>query len=197
MNFLFRSILETLLLLKPDLVNPVFSRAPHYTILQPHQPISPPMSLDRIDRRILTVLQENNRLTNVELAEQVGLSPPACLKRVRQLRESGVIIGDVSLVNPELSGNKMTMLVSVEMERDRKDIYAQFQNSINRAPEVIECYQTTGSYDFVLIVCVRDIQAYEAFLERVLRADPNIRKFQSSVSIRRIKYSTAIDIPQA
>ncbi|WP_066015273.1 Lrp/AsnC family transcriptional regulator [Endozoicomonas atrinae] len=155
------------------------------------------MSLDRIDRRILTVLQENNRLTNVELAEQVGLSPPACLKRVRQLRESGVIIGDVSLVNPELSGNKMTMLVSVEMERDRKDIYAQFQNSINRAPEVIECYQTTGSYDFVLIVCVRDIQAYEAFLERVLRADPNIRKFQSSVSIRRIKYSTAIDIPQA
>ncbi len=155
------------------------------------------MSLDRIDRRILTVLQENNRLTNVELAEQVGLSPPACLKRVRQLRESGVIIGDVSLVNPELSGNKMTMLVSVEMERDRKDIYARFQNSINRAPEVIECYQTTGSYDFVLIVCIRDIQAYEAFLERVLRADPNIRKFQSSVSIRRIKYSTAIDIPEA
>ncbi|WP_419534196.1 Lrp/AsnC family transcriptional regulator [Endozoicomonas sp.] len=122
------------------------------------------MSLDRIDRRILTVLQDNNRLTNVELAEQIGLSPPACLKRVKQLRESGVIIGDVSLVNPELSGNKMTMLVSVEMERDRKDIYAQFQNSINRAPEVIECYQTTGSYDFVLIVCVRDIQAYEAFL---------------------------------
>ncbi len=155
------------------------------------------MSLDRIDRRILTVLQENNRLTNVELAEQVGLSPPTCLKRVRQLRESGVIIGDVSLVNPELSGNKMTMLVSVEMERDRKDIYARFQNSINRAPEVIECYQTTGSYDFVLIVCIRDIQAYEAFLERVLRADPNIRKFQSSVSIRRIKYSTAIDIPEA
>ncbi|KEI69514.1 Lrp/AsnC family transcriptional regulator [Endozoicomonas elysicola] len=154
------------------------------------------MSLDRIDRKILTLLQENNRLANVELAEKVGLSPPACLKRVRQLRESGVIIGDVSLVNPELSGNKMTMLVSVEMERDRKDIYARFQASINRAPEVIECYQTTGSYDFVLIVCVKDIQAYEVFLERVLRTDPNIRKFQSSVSIRRIKYATAIDIQQ-
>ncbi|WP_419831311.1 Lrp/AsnC family transcriptional regulator [Endozoicomonas atrinae] len=99
------------------------------------------MSLDRIDRRILTVLQENNRLTNVELAEQIGLSPPACLKRVRQLRESGVIISDVSLVNPELSGNKMTMLVSVEMERDRKDIYAQFQNSINRAPDCLSPHQ--------------------------------------------------------
>ncbi len=149
---------------------------------------------DRIDRKILKLLQDNNRISNVELAEEVGLSPPACLKRVRHLRESQVIVGDVSLVNPELSGSRMTMLVSVEMERDRKDIYARFQTSINKAPEVIECYQTTGSYDFLLIVCVKDIQAYETFLERVLRADSNIRKFQSSVSIRRTKYSTAIDV---
>ncbi|ELT98884.1 hypothetical protein CAPTEDRAFT_132410 [Capitella teleta] len=154
------------------------------------------MSIDRIDRKILALLQENNRIPNIELAVEVGLSPPACLKRVRQLRESGVIIRDVSLVNPDLSNNKMTMLVSVEMERDRKDIYARFQSSITKAPEVTECYQTTGNYDFVLIVCVKDIQAYEVFLERVLRADPNIRKFQSSVSIRRIKYSTAIEVTQ-
>ncbi|WP_354022384.1 Lrp/AsnC ligand binding domain-containing protein [Endozoicomonas lisbonensis] len=65
---------------------------------------------------------------------------------------------------------------------------------MQKAPEVTECYQTTGSYDFMLIVCVEDILAYEKFLERVLRADPNIRKFQSSVSIRRIKYATAIDV---
>ncbi|CAM3778492.1 Lrp/AsnC family transcriptional regulator [Parendozoicomonas haliclonae] len=152
------------------------------------------MQLDRIDRKILTLLQANNRIPNVELAAEVGLSPPACLKRVKQLRESGVIAQDVALVDSELSGNKMTMLVSVEMERDRRDIYKQFQKSIHAAPEVTQCYQTTGSYDFTLVVCVKDILAYEAFIERVLRADPNIRKFHSSVSIRRIKYSTAIDL---
>ncbi|WP_067521970.1 Lrp/AsnC family transcriptional regulator [Endozoicomonas ascidiicola] len=152
------------------------------------------MKLDRIDRNILTLLQENNRIPNIELAEEVGLSPPACLKRVKQLRDSGVISQDVSLVNPELSDNKMTMLVSVEMERDRKDIYKQFQAAIRNASEVTQCYQTTGNYDFILIVCVRDILAFEHFIDRVLRSNSNIRKFQSSLSIRRIKYSTAINI---
>ncbi|MGI9283550.1 MAG: Lrp/AsnC ligand binding domain-containing protein [Endozoicomonas sp.] len=85
------------------------------------------------------------------------------------------------------------MLVSVEMERDRKEVYQQFRKSIDKAPEVTQCYQTTGTFDFMLIVCVKDILAYEAFIERVLRADPNIRKFQSSVSIRRVKYTTAIE----
>ncbi|MFA0011765.1 Lrp/AsnC family transcriptional regulator [Vibrio lentus] len=152
------------------------------------------MEIDRIDRSILVELQKNNRIPNLTLAELVGLSPPACLKRVKRLREEGVIVGDVSIINPELTGNKMTLLVSVEMERDRADIYQIFRGSLVKAPEVTQCYQISGSYDFMLIVTVKDIQAYENFVERVLRKDLNIRKFHTSISMRTVKFSTAVNL---
>ncbi|MBW3695799.1 Lrp/AsnC family transcriptional regulator [Vibrio sp. T187] len=152
------------------------------------------MKIDRIDRKILVALQRNNRLSNLELADLVGLSPPACLKRVKRLREEKVIIGDVSIINPELAGNTMTLIVSVEMERDRADIYQVFRKSILKAPEVTQCYQISGSYDFMLVVTVKDIQAYEYFVERVLHTDLNIRKFHTSVSLRTVKFSTEIEL---
>ncbi|MEZ9417091.1 Lrp/AsnC family transcriptional regulator, partial [Vibrio sp. 10N.286.49.E1] len=110
------------------------------------------MEIDRIDRSILVELQKNNRIPNQSLAEIVGLSPPACLKRVKRLRQEGVIVGDVSIINPELTGSKMTLVVSVEMERDRGDIYQIFRHSISKASEVTQCYQISGSFDFMLIV---------------------------------------------
>ncbi len=152
------------------------------------------MIIDRIDRKILVALQRNNRIANLELAELVGLSPPACLKRVKRLREEEVIVGDVSIINPELAGNTMTLIVSVEMERDRADIYQVFRKSILNAPEVTQCYQISGSYDFMLVVTVKDIQGYEYFVERVLHKDLNIRKFHTSVSLRTVKFSTEIEL---
>ncbi|MCG9578948.1 Lrp/AsnC family transcriptional regulator [Vibrio tubiashii] len=154
------------------------------------------MEIDRIDRKILSVLQKNNRIANVELAEEVGLSPPACLKRVKRLRAGKVIVGDVSIINPSLAGNKMTLIVSVEMERDRGDIYSVFRQSIEKAPEVTQCYQITGGYDFMLIVSVSDIQAYERFIERVLHQDRNIRKFHTSVSTKTVKFSTQVNVEE-
>jgi len=152
------------------------------------------MRVDRIDKKILVALQRNNRIPNLELAELVGLSPPACLKRVKRLREESVIVGDVSIINPALAGNTMTLIVSVEMERDRADIYQKFRKSILKAPEVTQCYQISGSYDFMLVVTVKDIQGYELFVERVLHTDLNIRKFHTSVSLRTVKLSTEIDL---
>ncbi|NRA53954.1 MAG: Lrp/AsnC family transcriptional regulator [Gammaproteobacteria bacterium] len=152
------------------------------------------MEIDQLDRRILVLLQQDNRKSNVELAAEVGLSPPACLKRVKRLRDNGVIYADVALVNPELAGNKMTLMVSVEMERDRQDIYQAFRRSILQAAEVTQCYQITGSYDFVLLISVPDIQAFEAFVERVLHTDLNIRKFHTSLSIRTVKFTTEISL---
>lgn len=152
------------------------------------------MEIDNLDRKILTILQRNNRIANVELAEEVGLSPPACHKRVKRLRDDSIIVGDVSLVNPELTGNKLTLLVSVEMERDRKEIYDDFKRAISNAPEVRHCYQITGSYDFMMIVIVPDIQAYERFVDRVIHTDTNIRKFQTSVSLRTVKTTTQINL---
>ena len=152
------------------------------------------MEIDQLDRRILVLLQQDNRKSNVELAAEVGLSPPACLKRVKRLRDNGVIYADGALVNPELAGNKMTLMVSVEMERDRQDIYQAFRRSILQAAEVTQCYQITGSYDFVLLISVPDIQAFEAFVERVLHTDLNIRKFHTSLSIRTVKFTTEISL---
>ncbi|MCB5161576.1 Lrp/AsnC family transcriptional regulator [Marinomonas algarum] len=150
------------------------------------------MELDKIDKKILNILQRNNRIANIELAEEVGLSPPACHKRVKRLRDSNVIVADVSLVNPEVCGNKLTLLVSVEMERDRKDVYDGFKLAISKAPEVMHCYQITGTYDFMVIVTVPNMEAYETFVDRVIHTDVNVRKFHTSVSLRTVKSSTAI-----
>ncbi len=150
------------------------------------------ISLDRIDRRILNLLQRDSSISNVALAEKVGLSPPACLKRVRQLKEHKVIASEVALLNPELIGYKINIIVEVEMERDRPDLYARFVRIINAAPEVLQCYQVTGEVDFVLVVAVPDMQAYESFVQRVLFAESNMRKFRTLISLGREKFETAI-----
>ncbi len=152
------------------------------------------MEIDRIDRSILMVLQKNNRIPNVDLAEQVGLSPPACLKRVKRLREAGVIIGDVSIINPELVGNRITFVVSIEMNSDRGDVYKSFRQSILKYQEVTQCYQISGSYDFLLVVQVGSLPAYERFIEGSLRRDLNIRKFHTSISLRTVKFTTEVDL---
>lgn len=152
------------------------------------------MDIDKIDRAILMSLQNNNRIPNIELAEKVALSAPACLKRVKRLRESGVIVSDVSIIDGQLAGNKMTLIVSIEMERDRADIYHKFKQSILQVDEVTQCYQITGSYDFMLIVCVEDMQVYETFVDRVLHTDLNIRKFHTAVALRTVKHNTAIKL---
>ncbi|MCL9781799.1 Lrp/AsnC family transcriptional regulator [Vibrio sp. S4M6] len=152
------------------------------------------MDIDRLDLRILAILQKNNRLSNIELADQVGLSAPACLKRVQRLRKEKVIVDDVSIINPKLVGNTLTMIVSVEMDRDQADIYQRFRRSMDQAPEITQCYQVSGNYDFLLVVCVKDIQAYEEFVDRVLHTQLNIRKFHTSVSLRTVKFSTEVDL---
>lgn len=150
--------------------------------------------LDRIDRRILNQLQRNNRISNQALAEQVGLSPPACLRRVRQLRESGIIQQEVALLSPERVGRLLNIIVEVEMERDRQDLLNQFQKMVGQAPEVTQCYAVTGEVDFILVVSVADMQAYDLFTQRVLHSQPNLRKFRSLISMRRIKFETAIEL---
>src|SRR5690606_34135227 len=102
------------------------------------------MRLDRIDRRILALLQRDSSVTNLALAEQVGLSPPACLKRVKRLKDEGVIAREVALIAPEKLGQLLHVVVEVVMERDRKDLYAAFLRRVETAREVKQCYQVTG-----------------------------------------------------
>lgn len=154
------------------------------------------MNVDRIDRHILKCLQLDNRISNQALAEEVGLSPPACLRRVRRLREEGIIMADVALLNPKLLGHTINIIVEVEMNRDQLDVHDTFMRKMQAAHEVTQCYQVTGDVDFVLVVLVSDMDAYEAFARRDLASDPNLRKFRSLISLRRNKFETAINLDQ-
>lgn len=150
--------------------------------------------LDNIDRNILQQLQIDSRLSNVQLADLIGLSPPACLKRVKRLTEEGYIARQVTLLEPSKLGPMLHMVVEVLMERDHKHLFQAFVQRVLNTSEVKQCYQVTGEVDFVLVVIVQDMVAYESLCDRLLYSDPNVRKFRTLISMKRDKFETAIDL---
>jgi len=152
------------------------------------------IELDAIDRRILDLLQEDNRMTNLELAERVGLSPPPCLRRVRRLRELGVIERDVAIVNPAAVGQQIIAFVGVELDRQREDVLAAFERKMAAEPQVQQCYFVSGEIDYLLVVTARDMESYNEFARRVLANEHNIRRFRTSFTLSRVKYETRIPL---
>lgn len=152
------------------------------------------MFLDRTDKLILRELQVDCSLTNVELAERVALSPPACLKRVQRLTQEGVIAKRVAILNPNKLGNPLHIVVEVCMERDRKDINHAFMMQIKEVEEVKECYQVTGEVDFILIIDVANLQAYESLKDKIFFSNEHIKSFKTMISMNRAKYETGIVI---
>ena len=148
--------------------------------------------LDKTDRKILNLLQKNNQLTNLELAKLVNLSPPPCLRRVRRLRECGYITHDVSLINPFKVKQNLISFVSVSLEKQGDDFLANFERKMELCPEVKQCYFISGEVDYLLMVHVEDINAYNEFIRRVFVNIPNIKSFRSSFCLSRIKYDTSI-----
>lgn len=153
-----------------------------------------PIVLDAIDRKILDALQEDNQITNLALAARVGLSPPPCLRRVRRLREAGVIAKDVALVDPAMVGQAVTAFVGVELDRQREDVLASFERKIAAEPDVQQCYFVSGEIDYLLVVTCRDLDSYNAFARRVLANEHNIKRFRTSFNLSRIKYETKISL---
>lgn len=149
------------------------------------------MHIDAIDRRLLDQLQHDASLTNQALANAVGLSPSACLKRVKRLKQAGIILRQVALLSPEALGPCLHMVVEVIMERDHKALYQRFEKRALDAAEVKQCYKVTGEIDFVLIVTVPDMAAYDRFCNAVLYADDNLKKFRTLISRKRSKFDTA------
>ncbi len=152
------------------------------------------MFLDRLDKAILRELQTDCSITNVELASRVGLSPPACLKRVQRLNKENVIEKQVAILNPEKIGDTLHMVVEVMMERDRKDLNAAFIRQVQAFPQVKECYQVTGEVDFVLIVDVPNMAAYETLCNALLYSNDNMKSFKTLISMNRVKYETQLVI---
>ncbi|MDX1560181.1 MAG: Lrp/AsnC family transcriptional regulator [Marinobacter sp.] len=150
--------------------------------------------MDRLDLRILDQLQSDASLTNQMLAERVGLSPSACLKRVRRLKTRGIIQREVAILAPEAFSESLHMVVEVIMARDEKSLYRDFVRRVEAAPEVTQCYQVTGEVDFVLIVNVPNMLGYDRFCEDVLYAGGGMHKFRTLISRKRNKFDTRLPL---
>jgi DNA-binding Lrp family transcriptional regulator len=154
----------------------------------------PQSRLDAIDRRILRHLQDNARISNVDLAARVGVSPSPCWRRVRELEKTGVISDYVTLVDAASVGLTVSVFVSVSLEKQVEQALEVFQDAIRDRPEVMECYLMTGEADYLLRVVVPDLMAYERFLMDHLTRVPGIASIKSSFALKQVKYRTALPL---
>jgi Lrp/AsnC family leucine-responsive transcriptional regulator len=152
------------------------------------------MRLDEIDIKILSLLQEQARIANVELADQVGLSPAPCLRRVRALEQAGVIRKYVTLLDPVALNLGVTIFVQVTLDLQVEGRLEIFEQAIMQRPEVLECYLMTGDADYLLRVAVPDVPAYEHFLRDSLTRIESAAGIKSSFALKQVKYFTALPL---
>jgi DNA-binding Lrp family transcriptional regulator len=152
-------------------------------------------ALDSIDLRILAVLQEDASLENQALARRVNLSPAPCLRRVRRLREDGVIKQTVALIDAVRLGMDVEVYAFIALENQRTASGQQFENLLRRRPEVVECVRLSGAYDYVLRVVVESIEAYSKFIDQYVISISSIRSVNSSFGLGVLKRTTALPLP--
>jgi Transcriptional regulators len=152
------------------------------------------IELDKIDRKIINLLQRDSQITNLELADAVAVSPPTCLRRVRRLRDAGVITRDVSLVDPDKLGSHIQLIVNVELKSDDRIQMDAFEKTIHAQDCVMQCYLVTGTTDYVLVVCLRNMSEFERFARMTLYANPLVNRFFTLTVISRVKYETRIPV---
>nr|WP_197733027.1 Lrp/AsnC family transcriptional regulator [Paraburkholderia pallida] len=150
--------------------------------------------LDAFDLKILNIVQENNLVTNREIAEAVNLSTPAVARRLQRLRTEGVIWQDVSVLRPEEMGNRLTIIVEVSVESEAMEHLEAAKQRFSRCPQVQQCYYVTGEADFVLIMSVKDMSEYEALTRKLFFEPGNVKRFRTTVSMQRVKVSMAIPL---
>jgi len=144
-------------------------------------------NLDEIDRRLLAELQAEGRVTNVDLAERVGLTPPPCLRRVRSLEESGVIKGYHAELDQSKLGFAITVFALVSLKSQAEEALRQFEDHVRALPEVRECHMLNGEIDFILKIVSKDLQSFQEFLTSKLTPAPNVDSVKTSLTIRTAK----------
>ena len=152
------------------------------------------IKLDKIDRRILRDLQDNGRMTNVELAKRAGISAPPCLRRVRALEEAGFIRGYHADVNPEALGYGVIVFAQVGLSSQAEPDLKAFETLSLAWPEVREVHMLAGETDFLLKIVATDWDSYQRFLTTKLTAAPNVSHVKSSLAIRSSKYEAGVPI---
>lgn len=153
------------------------------------------MKLDRTDRRILALMQADGRISNLELADAVGLSPTPCSRRVKRLEESGVIERHVTLLNQSALGLKLTAIIGITMDRHTPDRFDNFEKTVKDYPEVMECAVVTGqAADYLLRVVVPDMEYYEKFLLGRLTRIAGVTGVHSSFVLRQVIQRTELPL---
>jgi DNA-binding Lrp family transcriptional regulator len=155
------------------------------------------MPLDATDWKILGRLQDDARVSNVELAKAVHLSPSPCLSRVRALEEAGVIGRYVTLLDPLKIGLQVSVFIQVSLEKQMRNALDTFESSVLARDEVMECYLMTGDADYLLRVIVPDVQSIERFIVDYLAKIPGVSSIKSSFALKQVKYKTALPLPVA
>jgi Lrp/AsnC family leucine-responsive transcriptional regulator len=153
------------------------------------------MELDRFDRQLLNLVQADSGQTAERLAEQVELSPSAIQRRLRRLRDEGVIVRDCAIVEPAVVGRPDFFIVALEVERERADLLAQLRKWLTGEAHIQQVFYVTGEADFILVVTCPDTEAYEALMSRMVRENPNVRRFTTNVALSVLKRGLAIPIP--
>jgi len=153
------------------------------------------MELDRFDRQLLNLVQEDAGQTAERLAEQVALSPSAIQRRLRRLREEGVIARDSAIVDPRKVGRPTFFIVSLQVERERPELLTQLRKWLAAQEHIQQAFYVTGEADFVLVITAPDTETYDALMSRLVSENPNVRRFTTNVALSLVKRGLTIPIP--
>jgi Lrp/AsnC family leucine-responsive transcriptional regulator len=153
------------------------------------------MDLDRFDRQLLNLVQQDAAQTADRLAEQVGLSASAIQRRLKRMREQGVILRDIAILEPRAVGRPTFFVVSLEVERERPELLAQLREWIARRAEIQQAFYVTGETDYVLVITARDTEAFDALMSRLVKENPNVRRFTTNVVLGLLKQGLTIPVP--
>ena len=150
--------------------------------------------LDSIDRRILTVLQKEGRISNADLSERVNLSPSACHRRVQRLEAEGYIRNYVAMVDPRRIGLPTTVFVEITLSGQADELFEAFEREVSRVPEVLECHLMAGTADYILKVVAEDTEDFARIHRQKLARLPGVRGMQSSFALRTVFKTTALPV---
>jgi len=150
--------------------------------------------LDATDRRILSVLQKDGRITNAELSERVNLSPSACHRRVQQLEEAGYIDRYVALLNTRKLGKPTTVYVEITLQSQAEELLDAFEREVARVPDILECHLMAGTADYLIKIMAEDTEDFARIHRQHLSRLPGVRQMQSSFALRTVVQTTALSV---
>ena len=152
------------------------------------------MEIDRIDRRILEVLQRRGRVSNAELSEDANLSPSACHRRVQRLERAGIIRGYVALLDPRKMGRPTTVFVEITLSGQTDEVLDAFEREVAKIPDVLECHLMAGTADYLLKVVALDTEDFAQIHRRSLARLPGVAQMHSSFALRTVRQTTALPV---